>query len=58
MFKRLASDFRDKAINTRAGKGNDNMNVICPSCKREVKINKNGNGRCVCGANIKVIDDK
>lgn len=32
------------------------MNVTCPSCKRIVKIKKNGNGRCECGANIKVID--
>lgn len=31
------------------------MKVVCPSCKREVIIKKNGNGRCVCGANIKVL---
>lgn len=32
------------------------MLAICPACKREVKIKKNGNGRCVCGANIKVLN--
>jgi hypothetical protein len=32
------------------------MHVICPSCNREVKIKKNGNGRCACGASIKVIN--
>lgn len=32
------------------------MKVVCPACKREVKVKMNGNGRCICGANIKVLD--